>query len=59
MLAYRMAPAKLTELKTQLKELLKLEFIENNVSLWGAPTLFVKKKDKSMRLRQIHEAMCG
>ncbi|XP_038975659.1 uncharacterized protein LOC120106585 [Phoenix dactylifera] len=47
---YRMAPAELRELKTQLQELLDKKFIQPSVSPWGAPVLFVKKKDGSMRL---------
>ena len=47
---YRMAPAELKELKTQLEELLKLVFIRPSSSPWGAPVLFVKKKDGSMRM---------
>ncbi|TYK29809.1 ty3-gypsy retrotransposon protein [Cucumis melo var. makuwa] len=47
---YRMAPAELKELKVQLQELLDKGFIRPNVSPWGAPVLFVKKKDGSMRL---------
>ncbi|KAL0537052.1 hypothetical protein IC582_026020 [Cucumis melo] len=47
---YRMAPAELKELKVQLLELLDKGFIRPSVSPWGAPVLFVKKKDGSMRL---------
>ena len=47
---YRMAPAELKELKEQLQELLDKGFIRPSVSPWGAPVLFVKKKDGSMRL---------
>ncbi|KAL0561232.1 hypothetical protein IC582_001654 [Cucumis melo] len=47
---YRMAPAELKELKMQLQELLDKGFIRPSVSPWGAPVLFVKKKDGSMRL---------
>ncbi|GKV13897.1 hypothetical protein SLEP1_g24858 [Rubroshorea leprosula] len=47
---YRMAPAELKELKVQLEELLEKGFIRPSVSPWGAPVLFVKKKDGSMRL---------
>ena len=47
---YRMAPTKLKELKEQLQELLDLGFVRPSVSPWGAPVLFVKKKDGSMRL---------
>nr|GFC51396.1 hypothetical protein [Tanacetum cinerariifolium] len=38
------------ELKDQLQELLERGFIRPSVSPWGAPVLFVKKKDGSMRL---------
>lgn len=47
---YRMAPAELKELKEQLQELLDKGFIRPSVSPWGAPVLFVKKKDGSLRL---------
>ncbi|GJV27396.1 hypothetical protein Tco_1383844 [Tanacetum coccineum] len=36
--------------KEQLQEMLENGFIRPSVSLWGAPVLFVKKKDGSMRL---------
>ncbi|KAG8492547.1 hypothetical protein CXB51_009994 [Gossypium anomalum] len=45
-----MAPAELRELKTQLQELLDKGFIRPSMSPWGAPVLFVKKKDGSLRL---------
>ena len=47
---YRMAPTELKELKEQLVELLNKGFICPSASPWGAPVLFVKKKDGSMRL---------
>lgn len=47
---YRMATIELQKLKTQLRELFDNEFIRPNISLWGAPILFIKKKYKSMRL---------
>ncbi|XP_060969706.1 uncharacterized protein LOC133036944 [Cannabis sativa] len=47
---YRMAPSELKELKIQLEELLKLGFIRPSYSPWGAPVLFVKKKDGTMRM---------
>ena len=47
---YRMTPAELKELKIQLQELLELGFIRPSFSPWGAPVLFVKKKDGSLRM---------
>ena len=48
---YIMAPLELKELKLQLQELLeKKRFIRPSVSPWGAPVLFVKKKDGTLRL---------
>ena len=47
---YRMAPAELKELKTQLQELVDRGFIRPSISPWGAPVLFVKKKDDTWRL---------
>jgi len=45
-----MAPAELKELKAQLKDLLDKGFIQPSISPWGAPVLFVKKKDGSLRM---------
>ena len=47
---YRMAPVELKELKLQLQDLLGKGFIRLSVSPWGAPVLFVKKKDDTLRL---------
>ncbi|KAA3466696.1 DNA/RNA polymerases superfamily protein [Gossypium australe] len=47
---YRMAPKELVELKAQIQELLERGIIRPSVSPWGAPVLFVKKKDGSMRM---------
>jgi hypothetical protein len=47
---YRMPPAELAELIKQLQELLDKGFIRPSTSPWGCPTLFVKKKDESLRL---------
>ena len=47
---YRMDPAELRELKAQLEELLSKGFIRPSISPWGAPVLFAKKKDGSLRL---------
>ena len=47
---YQMAPIELKELKVQLQELLDKGFIRPSYSPWGAPVLFVKKKDGTLRL---------
>jgi hypothetical protein len=47
---YRMATLELVELKEHIKELLEKEFIRPNSSLWGAPVIFVPKKDGTQRL---------
>jgi hypothetical protein len=47
---YRMPPNELAELKVQLQDLLDKGFICPSASPWGCPALFVKKKDKSLRL---------
>ncbi|GJX37056.1 putative nucleotidyltransferase, ribonuclease H [Tanacetum coccineum] len=47
---YRLAPSKLEELLGQLKELQDKGFIRPRSSPWGAPVLFVKKKDGSFRM---------
>ncbi|RVW72097.1 hypothetical protein CK203_054752 [Vitis vinifera] len=47
---YRMAPLELKKLKTQLEELLSKGFIRPSTSPWGAPVLFVKKKDGTLRI---------
>ena len=47
---YRMAPAELKELRDQLQELIKQKFIQPSTSPWGAPVLFVKKKDGTLRM---------
>ena len=43
---YRMAASELAELKKQLEELQRIGFIRPSSSPWGAPVLFVKKKDE-------------
>ncbi|GJT29664.1 putative reverse transcriptase domain-containing protein, partial [Tanacetum coccineum] len=47
---YRLAPSDMRELFVQLQELLKKGFIHPSSSPWGAPVLFVKKKDGSFRM---------
>ncbi|GKF03807.1 putative reverse transcriptase domain-containing protein, partial [Tanacetum coccineum] len=47
--SYRLTPSKMKELSIQLKELLEKGFFRPSSSPWGAPVLFVKKKDGSFR----------
>jgi hypothetical protein len=47
---YRMSTPELVELKLQLKEMMDKGYIHPNVSPWGSPVLFVKKKDGTLRL---------
>jgi hypothetical protein len=47
---YRMATAELAKLKERIKQLLEKEFIHPISSLWGAPVIFVLKKDGTQRL---------
>ncbi|GKA69807.1 putative reverse transcriptase domain-containing protein, partial [Tanacetum coccineum] len=47
---YRLAPSEIKELSGQLKELSDKGFIRPSSSPWGAPILFVKKKDGSFRM---------
>ncbi|GJS09572.1 putative reverse transcriptase domain-containing protein [Tanacetum coccineum] len=47
---YRLAPSEMQELSDQLQELSDRGFIRPSTSPWGAPVLFVKKKDGSFRM---------
>nr|GEZ44198.1 putative reverse transcriptase domain-containing protein [Tanacetum cinerariifolium] len=47
---YRLAPSEMKELSDQLQEFSKKGFIRPSSSPWGAPVLFVKKKDGSFRM---------
>ncbi|XP_022032496.1 uncharacterized protein LOC110933590 [Helianthus annuus] len=47
---YRLAPSEMKELSNQLQELLDKGFIRPSFSPWGAPILFVKKKDGTFRM---------
>ncbi|GJX15628.1 putative reverse transcriptase domain-containing protein [Tanacetum coccineum] len=61
---YRLAPVEMKELAEQLKELSDKGFIRPSSSPWGAPILFVKKKDGSFQMcidYRVHDLMkpCG
>ncbi|GJX29119.1 putative reverse transcriptase domain-containing protein [Tanacetum coccineum] len=47
---YRLAPSEMQELSTQLQQLSDKEFIRPSSLPWGAPVLFVKKKDGSFQM---------
>jgi hypothetical protein len=47
---YTMATPELVELKEHIKELVEKEFIHPSSSPWGAPVIFVPKKDCTQRL---------
>ncbi|GBG82526.1 hypothetical protein CBR_g34902 [Chara braunii] len=47
---YRLSIPEATELKRQLEELLRLGFIKPSNSPWGAPVLFARKADETLRL---------
>ena len=48
--AYQMPPKELAELKIQLQEMLDKGYVRPSSSPWGCPAIFVKKKDKTLRL---------
>ncbi|KAK9053496.1 hypothetical protein SSX86_030130 [Deinandra increscens subsp. villosa] len=47
---YRLAPSEIQELAKQLREFSDKGFIRPSSSPWGAPILFVKKKDGTLRI---------
>ena len=47
---YLMAPLELKELRKQLDHWLNIRFIRLSTSPWGAPVLFAKKHDETLRL---------
>nr|GEV92687.1 putative reverse transcriptase domain-containing protein [Tanacetum cinerariifolium] len=51
---YWLAPSLMKELAKQLQKLSEKGFILPSSSPWGAPVLFVKKKDRSFYLKQLY-----
>ncbi|GJR53277.1 putative nucleotidyltransferase, ribonuclease H [Tanacetum coccineum] len=47
---YRMPPPELEELRKQLKELIDAGYIQSSKALYGAPVLFQRKNDGSLRM---------
>ncbi|XP_071726824.1 uncharacterized protein [Rutidosis leptorrhynchoides] len=47
---YRLTPSEMKEMMNQFQELLDKGFIRPSSSPWGAPVLFVKKKDGTLRM---------
>jgi hypothetical protein len=47
--SFRLSPAELAELKKQIREFLERGWIQPSTSPYGAPVLFVKKKDGTLR----------
>ena len=47
---YRLSPAELAEVKSQVQDLLERGLIEPSTSAYGAPILFVKKKTGELRM---------
>nr|GFB81380.1 putative reverse transcriptase domain-containing protein [Tanacetum cinerariifolium] len=47
---YRLTPSEMKELAEKLQELFDKGFIRPSSSPWGAPVLFIKKKDGSFRM---------
>jgi hypothetical protein len=47
---YRMSHEELKELKAQLEELFAKGYIKPSKSLYGAPVLFIHKKDRALKM---------
>jgi hypothetical protein len=54
---FRMTTPELTELKEHIKELLEKGFIHPISSPWGAPMIFIPKKDGTQRLCMDYRAL--
>jgi hypothetical protein len=56
-ISYRMATPELAKLKEHIKKLLEEGFIHPSSSPWGAPAIFVLKKDGTQRLCMDYHAL--
>ncbi|GJY39963.1 hypothetical protein Tco_0426327 [Tanacetum coccineum] len=56
---YKLAPSEMQELSDQLQELADQGFIRPSTLPWGAPVLFVKKKDGSFRMCSVSQKSQG
>lgn len=56
---YRMDADQLAELKEQIQELLDKSYIHLSTSPWGAPVIFVPKKDGTQRMCVDYRALNG
>ncbi|GKE66495.1 putative reverse transcriptase domain-containing protein, partial [Tanacetum coccineum] len=56
--SYRLASSKMRDLSVQLQELLEKGFIHPSLASWGAPVLFLKKKDGSFRISCTLRSIC-
>jgi hypothetical protein len=54
---YRMATPELAKLREHIKELIEKGFIRPSSSPWGAPVIFVPKKDDTQRLCMDYRAL--
>jgi hypothetical protein len=57
--SFRMSTPELAELKEHTKELIEKGFIHSSSFSWGAPMIFVLKKDGTQRLRMDYRALNG
>jgi hypothetical protein len=48
--SYHMPPNELAKLKAQLQDLLEKGFVRPSSSPWGCTTIFIKKKDQTLRM---------
>ena len=54
---YRLSPAELAKVKSQVQDLLERGLIEPSASAYGAPILFVKKKTGELRMLVDYRAL--